>query len=412
MDALNVFLQDRFAGVLESENGRMLFQYDSEYVKNPASAPISFSMPLRLEPFDSQITTTFFENLLPPDIVRKRLGKILHLSRHNIFGFLKALGGDCAGAIALYPTNAASDRNAAEKPELRELSNAETIEILTDLPKRPLNLGRENGFRISGTGAQDKLIACVLDGKVLLPLYGAPSTHIIKPPIPEYPGSVFNELFCMRLAGSVGFQAPHTQILTFADVPYYCVTRYDRYEENGKTLRLHQEDFCQLLSIDPEKKYEMEGGPSIPDCFKLIRKMRFGASGQLDFIRRIIFNYLIGNGDAHAKNTSVLYRGKTGALAPVYDLLCTEIYPMLSHESAMKIGKDVNFNRINRASFVQMAQDCEINPKVVLDQIDTLTATLPQLANQLANELEHVYPSPAYQEIIQVIAKQSKQLLA
>ncbi len=410
METLNVFLLDRFAGVLTYENNQMSFCYDPEYLQNPKSTPISFSMPLRAEAFDAQVTTAFFENLLPPDVVRKRLGKILHLSRHNIFGFLKAVGGDCAGAVSLYPTD--SEHDSSEKPELRELSVAETVEILTDLPKRPLNLGREDGFRISGTGAQDKLIACVQEGKVFLPLYGAPSTHIIKPPISEYPGSVFNEFFCMRLAGAVKMPAPHCDILTFADVPYYCVTRYDRQIENGKTLRLHQEDFCQLLSVDPEKKYEAEGGPSIPDCFRLIRQMRLGASGQLDFIRRIIFNFLIGNGDAHAKNSSVLYRGKSAALAPVYDLLCTEIYPTLSSETAMKIGNDTDFSRINRASFAQMAQDCEINPGVVFDQIDKMTATLPRLADQLANELNAVHPSRVYQEILHVIEKQSAQLLS
>ncbi len=412
MESLNVFLLNRFVGALSSENGQLSFQYDSAYISNAASAPISFSMPLRAEPFDNQITAAFFENLLPPDIVRKRLGKILHLSRHNVFGFLKALGGDCAGAIALYPPDASQTNEVTETPELRELSLDETVQILTELPKRPLNMGRENGFRISGTGAQDKLIACVQDGKVFLPLYGAPSTHIIKPPIPEYPGSVFNELFCMRLAQMTGLQTPQCEILTFADVPYYCVTRYDRHSENGKTFRLHQEDFCQLLSVDPEKKYEMEGGPSIPVCFKLIREMRLGASGQLDFIRRIIFNYLIGNGDAHAKNTSVLYHGKTGVLAPVYDLLSTEIYPMLSHESAMAIGKDCEFSQITRKSFEQMALDCQIRPGAVLDQIDKLISVTLKFAPSLANDLNTEYPSPVYAKILQVIERQSAQLVA
>ena len=410
MESLNVFLLDRLAGVLKSENGQLSFRYDAEYLKNTLSTPISFSMPLCPETFNAQITTAFFENLLPPDAVRKRIGKILHLSRHNVFGFLKALGGDCAGAIALYPPDVPPGIKNAESPQLRELSLDETVMILTELPKRPLNLGRENGFRISGTGAQDKLIACVQDGKVFLPLYGAPSTHIIKPPIPEYPGSVFNELFCMRLAKLVGLPTPQCEILTFADVPYYCVTRYDRRSENGQTFRLHQEDFCQLLSIEPEKKYEIEGGPSIPACFKLIRNMRLGASGQLDFIRRIIFNFLIGNGDAHAKNTSVLYRGKTGVLAPVYDLLSTEIYPTLSHESAMAIGKDTEFSQIKRESFVQMAHDCQINPSAILDQIDKLTGTTPELASRLADELDAVHPSPVYWEIIKVVEKQAARL--
>lgn len=136
----------------------------------------------------------------------------------------------------------------------------------------------------------------------------------------------------------------------------------------------------------------MEGGPSIPVCFKLIREMRLGASGQLDFIRRIIFNYLIGNGDAHAKNTSVLYHGKTGTLAPVYDLLSTEIYPMLSHESAMAIGKDCEFSQITRKSFEQMALDCQIRPGAVLDQIDKLVSVTLKHAPSFSKRLECEIP--------------------
>ena len=175
-------------------------------------------------------------------------------------------------------------------------------------------------------------------------------------------------------------------------------------------VRLHQEDFCQLLSVDPEKKYEFEGGPSIPACFNLIRKMRLGARGQLDFIRRIIFNVLIGNGDAHAKNTSVLYQGKLGSLAPVYDLLCTEIYPALSRESAMAIGEDNQFDKITRVSFARMAEDCDINPLVIFDQIDKLTTVTRKSASQLANELNAKYPSSSYAQILHVIEKQTAML--
>ena len=117
--------------------------------------------PLQKEPFDDQTTTVFFDTLLPLEVARKRLGKILQLSRHNVFDFLKAIDGDCTGAVFLYP---AETETSNENPtSLRELSCEDAVEFLTQLPKRPLNLGRNAGFRISGTGAQDKLIDCVKD---------------------------------------------------------------------------------------------------------------------------------------------------------------------------------------------------------------------------------------------------------
>ena len=102
MERLNVFLLGNHAGVLESERGRMSYRYLPEYLARQDAVPLSRTMPLQDEVFDQQTTRTFFENILPPEVVRKKLGKILHLSRNNIFGFLKAIGGDCAGAVSLH----------------------------------------------------------------------------------------------------------------------------------------------------------------------------------------------------------------------------------------------------------------------------------------------------------------------
>ena len=409
MERLDVFLLGERVGVLESDSGNLTFRYLPDYLQKADAAAISYSLPLQTEPFDSTVTSVFFENLLPPDVVRKRLGKILHLSRHNIFGFLKAIGGDCAGAIALYPPSG-TEKTDASSPVLRELSAEEASQILMDLPKRPLTIGKEEGFRISGTGAQDKLIACVKEGKILLPLFGAPSTHIIKPPVAAYHDSVFNEFFCMRLAQAMEVPAPACDILTLKDVPYYCVTRFDRHVVEGQICRIHQEDFCQLFSVDPEKKYENEGGPTIPKCFSLIRQMRLGTTGQVDFLRRIIFNFLIGNGDAHAKNFSVLYRGKGVQLAPVYDLLCTEIYDSLAHETAMSIGGETSFAKITSDSFARMAQECTIRPKLVITLIDEMLERITAVSKSLADELNWQHPSSVYAEIQQVIERQAARL--
>ena len=409
MEKLDVFLLGEHVGVLESDRGNLFFRYLPDYLRKANAVAISYSLPLQSEPFDSTVTSVFFENLLPPDVVRRRLGKILHLSRHNIFGFLKAIGGDCAGAIALYPPSGA-ESEASSKPTFRELSEEESSQILMDLPRRPLNIGKEEGFRISGTGAQDKLIACVKDGKILLPLFGAPSTHIIKPPVAEYHNSVFNEFFCMRLAKAMGLPAPECEILTVKHIPYYCVTRFDRQIADGRISRLHQEDFCQLFSVDPEKKYENEGGPTIPKCFQLIKKMRLGTIGQVDFLRRIIFNILIGNGDAHAKNFSVLYRGKSTQLAPVYDLLCTEIYDSLVHETAMSIGGETSFPGISRESFTRMARECKFRSELVTELIDEMLEKIIVESTSLADELNLHHPSSVYAEICRVIERQTKRL--
>lgn len=108
---------------------------------------------------------------------------------------------------------------------------------------------------------KDKLLACLIDNKLALPLHGTPSTHIFKTAIQDFTDSVFNEYFCMQLAELCGLNVPPTAIHFFDKTPCYVVTRYDRKQLiYGQTVRLHQEDFCQILGVDPENKYERRVG--------------------------------------------------------------------------------------------------------------------------------------------------------
>ena len=127
--ALDVYLLGRKVGRIDysSHHNDMRFAYDAAYLASRDSVPLSHALPLRSEPFDSERTTVFFENLLPPDQVRRKLGPILHLSRHNVFGFLEALGGDCAGAISLWPCG---ERPASGNERVKRLDEDEAAEIL------------------------------------------------------------------------------------------------------------------------------------------------------------------------------------------------------------------------------------------------------------------------------------------
>ena len=93
-DSLKVYLKDSFVGWLshETKGDEYSFAYNEAYLANPIDGALSFALPLRREKFDSACTYNFFASLLPPRIVRQRLGASLHLSRNNVFGFLKAIG--------------------------------------------------------------------------------------------------------------------------------------------------------------------------------------------------------------------------------------------------------------------------------------------------------------------------------
>jgi len=249
-DELHVFLNDALIGTLLQDNGAMSFAYTPEYLQNNEAYPLSQNLPLTADTFHDPVAENFFSNLLPDERIRDTVARILHVSRENTFGLLKHIGADCAGAVSFYPVGQTPQSDTSH---YRELSDDEAYRILDNLGQRPLDVGDE-GIRISGAGSQEKLVACVKDEKIALPLYGTPSTHIIKPVIPNFPDSVFNEYFCMKLAHKAGLPVADCDILNLNDEPFYIVTRFDRKNVNDVTKRLHQEDFCQILNVPPKLK--------------------------------------------------------------------------------------------------------------------------------------------------------------
>ena len=408
--SLDVYLLGRKVGCIDYSSHRndMRFTYDAEYLASEDALPLSYALPLRSEPFDSERTTIFFENLLPPDQVRRKLGPILHLSRHNVFGFLEALGGDCAGAISLWPHG---ETPLSGKERVKRLDEDDAAEILGSLKKRPLYVNGIDGYRISGSGAQNKLIARIVNGHIELPLFGAPSTHIIKPAIQDYEDSVYNEYFSMRLAERLGLATAKCGLMRVKGRICYWTERFDREIVDGQVCRLHQEDFCQICGISGELKYESEGGPSFAQCMAVMKEMKISLADRLSFIDRMIFNYLIGNADAHGKNSSVLYRGKgQRRLAPIYDVMSTAIYGNLSRVNAMSIGGARKFADVKRERFGTMAQEAGMRPQLAIDRLDRLVARIGSVAHTLSGELSAEWPSDVYAKIESVIADQVESL--
>ena len=407
-DELHVFLNTARIGTLAQDNGAMSFAYSPEYLRDPDAYPLSQNLPLTDEVFHDPAVENFFSNLLPDERIRATVAMILHVSEDNTFAMLKRIGADCAGAVSFYP--AGQTPQSSSDPVYRDLSDDEAYRILDNLSQRPLDVGDE-GVRISGAGSQEKLVACVRNGKISLPLYGTPSTHIIKPAIPNFPDSVFNEFFCMRLAAKCGIPAAECDILTLNGEPFYTVTRFDRETADGVTVRLHQEDFCQLLNVPPKLKYQEDGGPGIEECMRRMTEIKMPAAGKLGFVRLLIFNFLTGNCDAHAKNYAVLYRNGRPSFAPAYDLLSTMVYDSIGKRFAMSIGGETRVGMLTRDHFAELARRCDLNPKLVLVELSRLAETLPQTAQTLADELNASHPCSIYESIVWKIGKLCRKVL-
>lgn len=386
---LEVWLSGAHIGTLSQVDGRLSFAYapgwlgnQADHTDKTASTPLSQSLPLRAEPFDDRATRPFFAGLLPEGGKRKLIAQTLHVSRQNDFALLDSLGGECAGAVTLLEPG--QTPNAPDTPNtVRWLDATQLLDVLDEMPLRPMLAGDE-GLRLSLAGAQDKLPVVAEGERIGLPLFGAPSSHILKPPIPAVDGSVFNEGFCMALAGALKLDVAKTKIHRVADHPSQChyllVERYDRQSE-AKDHRLHQEDFCQAMGVAPETKYQSEGGPNLAQTFELLRRAtRPSAPHTLKLLDFVVFNALIGNHDAHGKNFSLLYTPKGAVLAPLYDALCTAVYPTLTDKMAMKIGSKYKFSEVQARHWEQFAVDAVLSPALVKKRILEIAKRLPDLA--------------------------------
>ena len=384
---LEVWLLGQSVGQLIQADGRLSFSYSPRWLQSPSAQPLSRSLPLRPEPFDDKATRPFFAGLLPEGDKRKLVAMALQVSPQNDYALLNGIGGECAGAVTLLepgqqPTGLPSEQY------VRWLDDGELITILDELPRRPMLAGKD-GLRLSLAGAQDKLPVVFINGHIGLPKQNTPSSHILKPAISAVEGSVYNEGFCMALAMRLKLSVASTSIRRVADRVYLLVERYDRLRQpDGSLQRLHQEDFCQALGVAPEYKYQNEGGPDLTQCFDLIRKAtRPSAPQVLRLLDYVIFNALIGNHDAHAKNFSLIYTRRGTVLAPLYDTLSTAVYANLTDKMAMKIGSKYKFTEVQKQHWEQFAQAAGLSPIQVKKRILTLASLLPSEAVSLRHEL-------------------------
>jgi serine/threonine-protein kinase HipA len=400
---LDVYFRDDLVGRLWlDERRRFVFQYDTARLKRKSPIPLSLSLPLTAEPYLDDTARPFFSNLLPEAGIRQTIARRLGISEQNDYDLLREIGGECAGAVSVLPEGSLPSL----EPGYREIDEEELHRIVKELPMRPFLVG-DRGIRLSLAGAQSKLPVYLEGNRVFLATGNAPSTHILKPPIAGLEESVENEAFCMTLAARIGLAVPKAIIRQGHD-RLYIVERYDR-ERNpeGEIVRLHQEDFCQALGILPEQKYEAEGGPSSERCFALLKEKSVSpASDQKALLLWVVFNALIGNADAHAKNLAIIYTPLGPRLAPFYDLISTLVYPDLSARLAMRIGGENRLNWIQRRHWERFSHEVGIKPRWIEKMVREISQSISPIAASVAQDFTETHgPSAIVEKVVQIIKK-------
>jgi serine/threonine-protein kinase HipA len=414
-DELNVWYENRLVGLLWRDQGSPAgtgFRYDVEWLNGEGFA-ISQTLPLSKEHYPAEaggVVQQFFGNLLPEGGARERVVRDLKIVDSD-FDLLRAIGGDCAGALSILPKEYKPDSERAYT-----LISENQLESLVKRKGRNYQgISQNNRPRLSLAGAQDKCPVLFRAQQFFMPEQAAPSSHILKFEIPEYRNIPAYECFATMLARSVGLPTTDLELRSAAKKNYLLIRRYDRFEdEDGRVHRLHQEDFCQALGFAHGKKYEQDGGPSFADCVELVRTVSTDpAIDTLALLRWQIFNVLAGNSDGHAKNLSLLYPDKQQArLAPFYDLVCTRAVERIDARLAFSVGGERNPGLVTLEHWALEAKKCGIRPDYLHSQVVDLVEKLSQALPGARERFDATYGAcPALQRVERIVRGQCKRLL-
>jgi serine/threonine-protein kinase HipA len=363
VDKLQIRLGEKLVGTIASLGSeRSAFTFDEAYVGDPQRPVLSLGFKsatgeLLLEHATTRVKLLpFFSNLLPEGSLRSYLAERAGIKPMREFFLLAALGQDLPGAVT------------AVTADGEPLAVSEPDEFLEAGSKA----GAGPALRFSLAGVQLKFSAVEkANGGLTIPARGVGGDWIVKLPSTTHAGVSENEYSMMTLARQVGIDAPPVELYSLdqiANLPEgvgrltgaaYAIQRFDRPEPGEK---IHIEDFAQVFSVYPDEKYERASYRNIAQV--LWRET--GETGVVEFVRRLVFNALIGNADMHLKNWSLIYRdGVTAELAPAYDFVSTIPY-IPDDKAALKVANSKRWSDFGQDELAAMAAKAGLPERTVL----------------------------------------------
>jgi serine/threonine-protein kinase HipA len=397
MDELRVLVNGELLGVVaERTNGDLVLTYEASWQDRGDSFPLSLSMPLAQRVHGDGVVRPFMENLLSDNAeILDRWARQFQVSARNPFALLAHMGEDCAGAVQFVRAARHEEVIAEGRGEIEWLTEEEIAVRIRDLVERH-GTGRLPGDRghFSLAGAQPKMPLHLAGERWGIPSGRVPTTHILKPPAQrDLNGFDINEHLCLRLAKELGFAVAESRLQSFAGEDALVVARYDRVRiDEDRVMRLHQEDTCQSLGVSPLRKYENDGGPGPAAIVNLLLRESDDAETDVAaFLDALVFNWVIGGTDAHAKNYSVLISSGSVRLAPLYDLISILPYSHRVHYGeaamAMRIDREYRLWKIRRRHWEGLAARCDLDPAPVVERVGQLVADVPGALERAAGQV-------------------------
>ena len=372
------------------------FQYSAGYLRSPGACRLSISLPLQEQPFSPLQTASYFEGLLPEGFTRRSVAQWMRVDEGDYLSILHGLGRECLGAVSITEPGEeiqASYERVTEE-QVRQLASEGALKSAELVTKSHLSL----------TGASGKVGLYYDEPKNAwyLPRGTAPSTHIVKQSHVRLDAIVTNEQLCLLTAKRCGMSVPDSFIINTGDggdgEVLFATERYDRvFPAVPKMIgdipcprRLHQEDFAQAMGVPSAAKYERESGHYMQDMFDILRRYSSDPiADQLKLWDMIVFDYLIGNTDAHIKNFSLLHSPdmKQIRLAPAYDIISTTVYEQSTRDMAFRIGGEINIDDITTDSFRMAAEQVGLGRRMAMKRFEEMRERFKPALQQSAEEL-------------------------
>ena len=398
--SLLVSSNGRVIGTLLEQDGIWTWVYQDSWLQAPDAFPLSPALPLSAQPMrDGSTQRTvqwYFDNLLPEEHRREVISREQNVGASDAFGLLERLGAESAGSLVLVPQ---------ESSELERGDQALTTEELSariqNLPRASLT--SRSPKRMSLAGAQHKMVVLFNPetGELREPWRASASSHILKPNSrsEQYPHSVINETFTMRLARQLGLNVPAVHRL-YVPEPVYIIERFDRVwdAEARVWTRKHTIDACQLLDQPSVFKYS---NAHLDTLARLINLCRSKAAARLAVFRWLLFNTLVGNSDSHLKNISFLMSHEGVQIAPFYDLLCTAVYHARMYAGDQAIWPDeplaipildaAVFGEVTRDKLIRTGMALGLAPATATREVAKMVQQLPLAADALITLMEREF---------------------
>lgn len=410
--------------------------YFAEWLTDEQSRPLSLSLPFLPgnAPYQGQVVTDYFDNLLPDnDAIRRRLAQRHQAGGTDAFQLLAKLGRDCVGAIQLLPEdeapsdvyeiNGAALNTAGVARQLRNTTSAQALG----------QHDHDDDLRLSIAGAQEKTALLRHEGQWLLPHGSTPTTHIFKLPLglvghmqADMRTSAENEWLCSKIMAAYEIPIARCEIEHFEEQKALVVERFDRTPSSDGTwiIRRPQEDMCQATGTSPLRKYQSDGGPGIARIMELLLGSDDAERDRNHFFKTQIIFWLLAATDGHGKNFSIAHLpGSSYRATPIYDVLSA--HPVIGkgknqispHKAkfAMAVRGSTNhylIEKIQRRHWIALAQQVGLGAAAAEQLIEELIASTESVIGEVAKLLLDDFPMDLAEAVFSGMRRQSAKLAA